>query len=68
MSFAATIKQERQRPDAAMMPALVDGQPPTATIENIPASGAGKFSQPPTARFENIPAGGAGKILESTHP
>lgn len=63
-----TTEAQLAQDDAAMLPALVDGQPPTATIENIPASGAGKFSQPPTARFENIPAGGAGKILESTHP
>lgn len=54
--------------DAAMLPALVDGQDPTATRQNITASGAGKFAQPTTARFENIPAEGAGKILESTHP
>lgn len=46
----------------------LDPLTPTATIENITASGAGKFAQPTTARFENITAEGAGKILESTHP
>ena len=69
-----TTEAELETDAAAMRPALVDGQAPhrtpnpTATIENITASGAGKFAQPTSARFENIPAEGAGKILESTHP
>lgn len=69
-----TTEAELEADDAAMRPALVDGQAPhrtpnpTATIENITASGAGKFVHNPTARFQNITAEGAGKILESTHP
>lgn len=59
-----TTEAELEADDASIRPALVDGQAPTATRQNITASGAGKFAHNPTAHFENTPASSAGNFPE----
>ena len=59
-----TTQAQLEADEAAILPALVDGQDHTATRQNITASGAGKFAHNPTAHFENTPASSAGKFPE----
>lgn len=63
-----TTEAQLAADDAAILPALVDGQAPTATRQNITASSAGKFAHNPTVHFENTPASSAGNFPERSIP